>query len=31
MFVEVVQIIEVVSSVIFQTEKKEIYQSDILV
>jgi hypothetical protein len=31
MFVEVVQIMEVVSSVIFQTEKKEIYQSDILV
>jgi hypothetical protein len=30
MFVEVVQIMEVVSSVIFQTEKKEIYQSDIL-
>ena len=31
MFVEVVQIMEVVSFVIFQTEKKEIYQSDILV
>ena len=31
MFVEVVQIMEVVSSLIFQTEKKEIYQSDILV
>jgi hypothetical protein len=31
MFVEVVQIMEIVSSVIFQTGKKEIYQSDILV
>ena len=30
MFVAVVQIMEVVSSVIFQLKKKEIYQSDML-